>query len=138
MLQVILLLLKHEEMVIRLNTDQTTRVTTEAHPVIKYTCTCTCTYNYTCIHGYTVWFTYTRAKERRLLDHGLPGPRFLAGDLVEGEEEMMLLCDLWWQLYLDLFVELWLPLGGREGGREGMRKRSSEGGREVVRKRGRE
>ena len=62
---------------------------------------------------------HSASKEGRLLNKRLSWPRFLAGDLVEGEEEMVFLCDLGREFDLDFLIELRLPVGGgREGGRE--------------------
>lgn len=39
------------------------------------------------------------------MNERLPGSRFLAGDLVECEQEVVLLCNLWRELNFDLLIE---------------------------------
>ena len=67
------------------------------------------------LHSSTM--THGAAEVGRLLDERLSRARLLAGDLIEGEEEVVLVCYLGWQLDLHLIIQLWLPARGG-GGRD--------------------
>ena len=75
--------------------------------------------------------THSTAEVGGFLDERFSWSRFLAGDLVEGEEEMMLLCNLRGKLNLYLFIEFWLPGRDREwevGRREERERGDGKGG----------